>query len=79
MAGMASPLQLKNLENSKSIDFDRLFLQLMIAHHDGAIEMVDMLKKQPGSRYDQLLSEFVSDLVNDQAIEIERMNGLLIN
>ena len=40
MAGMASPLQLKNLENSKSIDFDRLFLQLMIAHHDGAIEMV---------------------------------------
>ena len=74
MAGMASPLQLKNLENSKSIDFDRLFLQLMIAHHDGAIEMVDMLKKQPGSRYDQLLSEFVSDLVNDQAIEIERMN-----
>ena len=79
MAGMASPLQLNNLKDSKSIDFDRLFLQLMIAHHDGAIEMVDTLKKQPGSRYDQLLSEFVSDLVNDQAIEIERMNGLLIN
>ena len=79
MAGMASPLQLKNLENSKSADFDRLFLQLMIAHHDGAIEMVDHLKEQPGSRYDQLLSEFVSDLVNDQAIEIERMNRILIN
>jgi len=79
MAGMASPLQLKNLGNSKSVEFDRLFLQLMIAHHDGAIEMVDTLKKQPGSRYDQLLNEFVSDLVNDQAIEIERMNGLLIN
>ena len=79
MAGMASPLQLKNLKNSKSADFDRLFLQLMIAHHDGAIEMVDHLKEQPGSRYDQLLSEFVSDLVNDQAIEIERMNRILIN
>ena len=79
MAGMASPFQLKNLENSKSADFDRLFLQLMIAHHDGAIEMVDHLKEQPGSRYDQLLSEFVSDLVNDQAIEIERMNRILIN
>ena len=36
-------------------------------------------KKQPGSRYDQVLNEFVSDLTNDQAIEIERMNGLLIN
>ena len=79
MAGMASPLQLKNLENSKGTDFDRLFLQLMINHHDGAIEMVDTLKKQPGSRYDQVLNEFVSDLTNDQAIEIERMNGLLIN
>ena len=79
MSGMASPLQLKNLENSKSSDFDRLFLQLMIAHHDGAIDMVDDLKEQPGSRYDQLLSEFVSDLVNDQAIEIERMNRILIN
>jgi uncharacterized protein (DUF305 family) len=79
MSGMASPLQLKNLENSKSVDFDRLFLQLMIAHHDGAIVMVDDLKEQPGSRYDQLLSEFVSDLVNDQAIEIERMNRILIN
>ena len=41
--------------------------------------MVDDLKEQPGSRYDQLLSEFVSDLVNDQAIEIERMNRILIN
>ena len=79
MSGMASPLQLKNLKNSKSSDFDRLFLQLMIAHHDGAIDMVDDLKEQPGSRYDQLLSEFVSDLVNDQAIEIERMNRILIN
>ena len=79
MSGMASPLQLKNLNNSKSSDFDRLFLQLMIAHHDGAIDMVDDLKEQPGSRYDQLLSEFVSDLVNDQAIEIERMNRILIN
>ena len=79
MAGMASPLQLENLENSKGTDFDRIFLQLMINHHDGAIEMVDTLKKQPGSRYDQVLNEFVSDLTNDQAIEIERMNGLLIN
>ena len=41
--------------------------------------MVDTLKKQPGSRYDQVLNDFVSDLTNDQAIEIERMNGLLIN
>ena len=79
MAGMATPQQLKSLENSESTDFDRLFLQLMIAHHDGALEMVEELKKYPGSANDPLLSEFVSDLVNDQGVEIERMNTIAVN
>jgi hypothetical protein len=79
MAGMASPQQLKSLENSESTDFDRLFLQLMIAHHDGALEMVKELKKFPGSANDPLLNEFVSDLVNDQGVEIERMNLIAVN
>jgi hypothetical protein len=76
---MASPQQLKSLENSESTDFDRLFLQLMIAHHDGALEMVKELKKFPGSANDPLLNEFVSDLVNDQGVEIERMNLIAVN
>jgi|TARA_B100001093_G_scaffold8417_1_gene8151 uncharacterized protein (DUF305 family) len=79
MSGMATPQQLKNLENSQSTDFDRLFLQLMIAHHDGALEMVKDLKKFPGSANDPLLNEFVSDLVNDQSVEIERMNLIAVN
>jgi uncharacterized protein (DUF305 family) len=78
MSGMATPKQLKDLENSKSTDFDRLFLQLMIAHHDGALEMADELKKFPGSANDPLLNEFVSDLVNDQSVEIERMNKIAV-
>ncbi|MDC3153003.1 DUF305 domain-containing protein [SAR86 cluster bacterium] len=79
MIGMASKTQLDKLENSSSTDFDRLFLQLMIAHHDGALEMVEELKKYPGSTYDPILNEFVSDLVNDQGIEIERMNTIAVN
>ena len=78
MMGMASEKQLKNLENSKSTKFDRLFLSLMIAHHDGALEMVKDLKKYPGSAYDPILNEFVSDLVNDQGVEIERMNIIAV-
>ena len=77
MVGMATPRQLENLSNSKSTDFDRLFLQLMINHHDGALEMVEELKKYPGNTYDPILNEFVSDLINDQGVEIERMNKLL--
>ena len=79
MVGMATPKQLDDLNKSKSTDFDRLFLQLMINHHDGALEMVEELKKFPGNTYDPVLNEFVSDLINDQGVEIERMNTLLTN
>ena len=78
MAGMASQEQLKKLGDSNSTDFDRLFLQLMIAHHDGALEMVKDLKKFSGATYDPILNEFVSDLVNDQGVEIERMNTIAV-
>ncbi|MFL2721741.1 MAG: DUF305 domain-containing protein [Gammaproteobacteria bacterium] len=78
MMGMASEKQLEDLKKSKSTKFDRLFLSLMIAHHDGALEMVKDLKKYPGSAYDPILNEFVSDLVNDQGVEIERMNIIAI-
>ena len=78
MMGMATPEQLDQLANSKSIDFDKLFLGLMITHHDGAIKMVEELRKQRGSAYDPILNEFATDVTNDQAVEIERMNILLV-
>ena len=77
MMGMASPEELMQLSSSQGVDFDKLFLTLMISHHEGAIHMVDKLKDQPGSAYDPILYEFISDLVNDQGVEIERMNGFL--
>ena len=79
MMGMATTEQMMQLEASDSTDFDRLYLNLMIKHHDGAIEMVDRLNEFPGSAYDPQLYEFVTDLENDQAVEIERMNGILIS
>jgi len=78
MMGMATPEQMSQLEASNSIDFDRLYLSLMIKHHDGAIDMVERLSEFPGSAYDPQLYEFVTDLENDQEVEIERMNGILI-
>ena len=79
MSGMASDEDIARLEGLDGVEFDRLFLKLMINHHDGAIEMVDELRDQAGTAYDPVLNEFISDLTNDQAIEIERMNNLLIN
>jgi len=78
MAGMASPEQMTELAASESTSFDRLFLKLMIAHHEGAVEMVEELLEQPGSAYDPVLFEFTNDVTNDQESEIERMNALLV-
>ena len=41
--------------------------------------MVKTLKEFPGNSYDSSLDEFISELINDQGVEIERMNGILVN
>jgi len=79
MAGMATPEQMAELAASKGTAFDRLFLKLMITHHDGAVTMVEELLEQPGSAYDPTLFEFTNDVTNSQTTEIERMNALLVS
>jgi uncharacterized protein (DUF305 family) len=78
MAGMATPEQMAELAASEGTEFDRLFLTLMITHHEGAVKMVEELLKQPGAAYDPVLFEFTADITNDQTAEIERMNTLLV-
>ena len=78
MAGMASPEQMAELAATDGTDFDRLFLKLMIKHHEGAVKMVEELLDQPGSAYDPVLFEFTNDVTNGQEAEIERMNTLLV-
>lgn len=77
MAGMASPKQMEELAAAKGVDFDRMFLTLMITHHRGAVKMVEELLETPGSAYDPPLFEFVNDVNNGQNAEIERMNVVL--
>ncbi len=77
MAGMASPEQMAELATLQGTDFDRMFLTLMIAHHEGAVDMVEELLKQPGSAADPVLFNFVNDIENDQTTEIERMDAIL--
>ena len=79
MAGMASPADMAALAAASGTEFDRLFLQLMIEHHEGAVTMVEELLEQPGSAYEPTLFEFTNDVTNDQTSEIERMNALLVS
>jgi len=77
MAGMASPEQMQALAAAKGVEFDRQFLTLMIAHHEGAVEMVKKLLDQDGTAADPVLFRFISDIENEQTGEIERMDKLL--
>ena len=77
MPGMLSPAQMQTLAASTGTDFDRLFLQGMIQHHQGALDMVDGLLAQPNAAQDPMLSDFASSVVADQSAEILRMQSLL--
>ena len=77
MPGMLNDEELKQLDGSRGVDFDKLFLQAMIRHHQGAISMVDELEAAAGSRQDETVFRFSSDVYADQTTEIDRMQKML--
>ena len=77
MKGMASPEDLKALGQAKGTDFDKRFLTLMIAHHDGALTMVEELLKEDGTAADPVLFQFVGDVESEQKAEIGKMDKVL--
>jgi uncharacterized protein (DUF305 family) len=76
MEGMATHEEMEALAAASGEDFDRMFLSLMIAHHEGALVMVDELLDEQGSAQDPAFYEFVSHVKTDQSAEIERMTAM---
>lgn len=72
MPGMISEEQLAELADADGEDFDRLFLRLMYAHHDGAVTMVEDLQ-QGDQGTDPVLWNLVVDIDSDQRIEMDRI------
>jgi len=77
MPGMLTPEELARLDTARGPEWDRLFLEAMIRHHQGALKMVDELFGAYGALQDEDVFKFVSDLYADQTIEIERMQKML--
>ena len=77
MPGMLSPAQMEALAAATGPAFDRLFLEGMIQHHQGAIGMVEALLADPDAAEDPMLSDFTSSVTADQSAEILRMQGIL--
>ena len=77
MPGMLTDEEMAALDRARGPEFDRLFLSGMIRHHQGAIDMVDVLFSSFGGGQDEKIYKFASDVFADQQIEIERMKEML--
>jgi len=79
MPGMLTEAQMKQLDQAKGPEFDRLFLIFMIQHHRGAVSMVEELFGSYGAGQDLIVWKFASDVNIDQTTEIARMEKMLID
>ncbi|MDH3296770.1 MAG: DUF305 domain-containing protein [Gemmatimonadota bacterium] len=77
MPGMLTAGQLAALDAARGEEFDRLFLQFMIQHHQGAITMVEELFAIRGAAQDDSVFKLASDIGADQESEITRMRTML--
>ena len=73
MAGMATGEQLLALSEATGAEFDALWLELMVAHHEGAIEMAEQVVETTDDLEVQALAEAI---IAAQAAEIDRMRAL---
>jgi uncharacterized protein (DUF305 family) len=73
MPGMLTPRQLDRLEAASGERFDRLFLQAMIRHHEGAVVMVESLLAGGEGGQESEVFQLASHIATDQAVEIAAM------
>lgn len=77
MPGMATEQEMARLAAATGTGFDRLFLELMIRHHQGALVMVEDLFASPGAGQESEIYQFASHVAGGQKIEITRMRRML--
>jgi uncharacterized protein (DUF305 family) len=77
MPGMLTSEQLRRLDVATGAAFDRAFLELMIQHHEGALQMVRDLFASPGAAQEVDVNVFANDVVTAQTAEIGVMRRML--
>jgi uncharacterized protein (DUF305 family) len=77
MPGMLTPEQMAQLDQAHGPQFDRTFLNDMIMHHRGALDMVHRLMTSSGAAQDAALFAYATDVQAGQAAEIGRMERML--
>ncbi|MDT0332040.1 DUF305 domain-containing protein [Nocardiopsis lambiniae] len=74
MPGMVSEEDMERLAAAEGDDFDHLFVELMTAHHQGAVEMAEEVLE---FGKDQTVMKMANDLIAEQNVEIDRMKAVL--
>lgn len=74
MAGMMSEQDMKDLAALRGKAFDRKFAELMIAHHEGAVEMAEAERK---NGRDATARKLADDVVRTQSAEIAELKKIL--
>jgi len=73
MDGMLSESEISELRQAKGKEFDLLFLQGMIKHHEGAIEMAQKVTTSTNKD----VADLSATIIKVQELEITKMNELL--
>lgn len=73
MSGMLTDEQMEQLANASGLEFDRLFAEFMILHHEGAIDMAEDVVDSKDPRVAALAAE----IIEAQAAEIAQMRAFL--
>jgi len=74
MPGMMSEADMQGLANSSGAAFDRMWLTMMIEHHEGAISMAETELSDGESAEAKSLAD---DIIEGQRAEVTTMQGLL--
>ncbi len=74
MKGMMSDTEMAALTAASGPAFDKMFLEMMIAHHEGAVEQAEAEKSD--GKFPEALA-LADDIIASQQSEIDEMRGIL--
>ncbi|MEJ5867116.1 DUF305 domain-containing protein [Pseudokineococcus sp. 5B2Z-1] len=74
MEGMMSPEDMASLEAASGAEFDRMWLSMMVEHHEGAVAMSETAL---ADAQDPQVRELAQRIITAQEAEISTMEGLL--
>ncbi|MEN3612533.1 DUF305 domain-containing protein [Plantactinospora sp. ZYX-F-223] len=74
MHGMQTPEAIATLTATTGTDFDRMFVEMMSAHHQGAIAMAQEVL---ANGVDRQIRELARNIAFEQAVEVNRMREVL--